>query len=176
MNLKAYAAHRKAQGLRGTSHVAVLKAIESGRLTEPAVRKVDGRWHIDATLADQQWADNTDHRAGFASPPPPTPPGPIDSRQPHPAGGGPSLAEAKRARAVWQAERERIELQQLKGELISTAEVKAEAFNIARIVRDNMLAIPDRVIPTLASMKDMRAMHQYLTEEIRTAMRSISDG
>jgi hypothetical protein len=171
MNLQAYAKHRKEQGLRGTSHVAVLKAIESGRLTEPAVRKVDGRWHIDATLADQQWAGNTDPR-GALSPPP----APIDTRQPHPAGGGPSLAEAKRARAVWQAERERIELQQLKGELVSTAEVKAEAFNVARVVRDNMLAIPDRVIPTLASMSDLRAMHQYLTEEIRTAIRSISDG
>ena len=75
-----------------------------------------------------------------------------------------------------QAERERIELQQLKGELVSTAEVKAEAFNVARVLRDNMLAIPDRVIPTLASMSDLRAMHQYLTEEIRTAIRSISDG
>jgi hypothetical protein len=171
MNLQAYAKHRKEQGLRGTSHVAVLKAIESGRLTEPAVRKVDGRWHIDATLADQQWAGNTDPRGAL-----PPPPGPIDTRQPHPAGGGPSLAEAKRARAVWQAERERIELQQLKGELVSTAEVKAEAFNVARVVRDNMLAIPDRVIPTLASMSDLRAMHQYLTEEIRTAIRSISDG
>ena len=171
MNLQAYAKHRKEQGLRGTSHVAVLKAIESGRLTEPAVRKVDGRWHIDATLADQQWAGNTDPRGAL-----PPPPSPIDTRQPHPAGGGPSLAEAKRARAVWQAERERIELQQLKGELISTAEVKAEAFNVARVVRDNMLAIPDRVIPTLASMSDLRAMHQYLTEEIRTAIRSISDG
>ena len=171
MNLQAYAKHRKDQGLRGTSHVAVLKAIESGRLTEPAVRKVDGRWHIDATLADQQWAGNTDPRGAL-----PPPPSPIDTRQPHPAGGGPSLAEAKRARAVWQAERERIELQQLKGELVSTAEVKAEAFNVARVVRDNMLAIPDRVIPTLASMSDLRAMHQYLTEEIRTAIRSISDG
>jgi len=39
MNLQAYAAHRKAMGLRGTSHVAVLKAIDSGRLHEPAVRK-----------------------------------------------------------------------------------------------------------------------------------------
>ena len=171
MNLQAYAKHRKEQGLRGTSHVAVLKAIESGRLTEPAVRKVDGRWLIDATLADQQWAGNTDPRGAL-----PPPPAPIDTRQPHPAGGGPSLAEAKRARAVWQAERERIELQQLKGELVSTAEVKAEAFNVARVVRDNMLAIPDRVIPTLASMSDLRAMHQYLTEEIRTAIRSISDG
>ena len=175
MNLQAYAAHRKAQGLRGTSHVAVLKAIESGRLTEPAVRKVDGRWHIDPTLADQQWAGNTDHRAGFTPPPAPLPVG-IETKQPHPVGSGPSLAEAKRARAVWQAERERIELQQLKGELVSTAEVKAEAFNVARIVRDNMLVIPDRVIPTLASMNDMRAMHQYLTEEIRKAIRSISDG
>ena len=77
MNLQGYAAHRKARGLRGTSHVAVLQAIQSGRLTEPAVRKIDGRWHIDASLADAQWAGNTN-----AAPPP----DPSARNVPHPAG------------------------------------------------------------------------------------------
>ena len=59
MNLQAYAAHRKAKGLRGTSHVAVLQAIQTGRLTDPAVRKISNRWVIDPTLADLQWVSNT---------------------------------------------------------------------------------------------------------------------
>ena len=33
MNLQQYANHRKALGLRGTSHVAVLKAIERSMLS-----------------------------------------------------------------------------------------------------------------------------------------------
>ena len=59
MNLQAYANHRKALGLRGTSHVAVLKAIERGRLMAPAVERQGRSWEIDPELADQQWADTT---------------------------------------------------------------------------------------------------------------------
>jgi hypothetical protein len=59
MNLQAYANHRKALGLRGTSHVAVLKAIERGRIMAPAVQRQGRGWEINAELADQQWADTT---------------------------------------------------------------------------------------------------------------------
>ena len=59
MNLQQYANHRKALGLRGTSHVAVLKAIERGRLMAPAVERQGRSWEIDPELADQQWADTT---------------------------------------------------------------------------------------------------------------------
>jgi phage terminase Nu1 subunit (DNA packaging protein) len=59
VNLQAYANHRKALGLRGTSHVAVLKAIERGRLMAPAVERKGRGWEINPELADQQWADTT---------------------------------------------------------------------------------------------------------------------
>jgi len=59
VNLQAYANHRKAQGLRGVSHVAVLNAINEGRLTAPAVRREGRSWIIDPTLADAQWSERT---------------------------------------------------------------------------------------------------------------------
>ena len=59
MNLKTYAQHRKTLGLRGSTHVAVLKAINTGRLSHPAVQQIDGRWQIEPELADEQWANNT---------------------------------------------------------------------------------------------------------------------
>ena len=170
MNLQAYAKHRKEQGLRGTSHVAVLKAIESGRLTEPAVRKVDGRWHIDATLADQQWAGNTDPRGAL-----PPPPAPVDTRQPHPAGGGPSLAEAKRAKAIYEAELTRLELQRTKKELISADEVRQEASRLGRQVRDLLLIIPGRNAAKLATMQDSQAISDLLETEITNALRGLQD-
>lgn len=174
MNLQAYAKHRKAQGLRGATHVAVLKAIEAGRLTEPAVRKVDGRWHIDATLADMQWAGNTDNQRVAALPdtPAPAPTG----RQPHPVGGGPSLAEARRARTVYQAERERIALLREKGELVPAAEVKARWFEHGRAIRDNLLSIPDRIASQLAASTDAREVHVLLSEEIAGALRVLANG
>jgi hypothetical protein len=59
VNLTDYGKHRKALGLRGTSHVAVLKAIERGRIMAPAVERKGHNWEINPELADQQWADTT---------------------------------------------------------------------------------------------------------------------
>lgn len=60
------------------------------------------------------------------------------------------------------------------GELISVEEVKTEAFNVARVVRNNLLNIPDRVSALLASMNDTEKIHEVLTEEIRTALEEIT--
>jgi hypothetical protein len=173
MNLQSYADHRKAQGLRGTSHVAVLKAIESGRLTEPAVRK-DGRsWRIDATLADAQWAGNTNHQPQNGPLPPlPSPP---NSRQPHAAGGGPSLAEAKRARAVYEAELTRLELMKEKRELILADDVKQEASRLAKQVRDLLLMIPTRNAAKVATMQNQEDVRALLQSEIESALRGLAN-
>ena len=170
MNLQAYADHRKARGLRGTSHVAVLKAIESGRLTEPAVRKVNNRWQIDATLADAQWAGNTsripdDDPAPLSAPP--------AGRQPHPAGGGPSLAEAKRAKAVYEAELTRMEMMQARKELINADDVKQEASRLGKQVRDLLLTIPGRNAAKIASMQDTQEVRDLLEAEITNALRGL---
>ena len=168
MNLEAYAKHRKARGLRGTSHVAVLKAIDTGRLTEPAVRKVNGRWQIDAPLADAQWAGNTNNMPDSGELPEPP-----NTRQPHPEGGGPSLAQAKRAKAVYEAELTRLELQRTKKELISADEVRQEASRLGKQVRDLLLTIPGRNAAKMATMQDSQAISDLLEAEIRNALRGL---
>ncbi|GFU21029.1 DNA methylase N-4 [Nephila pilipes] len=60
------------------------------------------------------------------------------------------------------------------GELISVEEVKTEAFNVARVVRNNLLNIPDRVSALLASMNDTEKIHETLTEEIRVALEELT--
>jgi phage terminase Nu1 subunit (DNA packaging protein) len=57
--LRAYAEHRKALGLPGTTHVAVRNAIQDGRLSE-SVKNVDGATVIDFVAADVEWAARTD--------------------------------------------------------------------------------------------------------------------
>lgn len=168
MNLEAYAKHRKARGLRGTSHVAVLKAIDTGRLTEPAVRKANGRWQIDAPLADAQWAGNTNNMPDSGELPEP-----VNTRQPHPEGGGPSLAQAKRAKAVYEAELTRLELQKEKRELINADEVKQEAARLARQVRDLLMTIPGRNAAKVATMQDSDAIRVLLESEIVNALRGL---
>ncbi len=60
LNLQQYADHRKAMGLRGATHVSVLRAIKNGRLSPPAVERQGKGWEIDPGLADEQWAQATD--------------------------------------------------------------------------------------------------------------------
>ncbi len=60
MNLQQYADHRKALGLRGATHVSVLRAIKNGRLQSPAVERQGKGWEIDPVLADEQWTQATD--------------------------------------------------------------------------------------------------------------------
>jgi len=116
VNLQSYANHRKAQGLRGVSHVAVLNAIKDGRLTDPAVKREGRSWVINPALADQQWSDRTT-------------PGDRGSMgvgktyaQPHQAPasrkGIPPLAVSKEIKAAIDAQMAQLELQQLQGLLV----------------------------------------------------------
>jgi len=60
------------------------------------------------------------------------------------------------------------------GELIAVDEVKQAAFNKARIVRDNLLNIPDRVANLLASVDDASKTHELLSQEIRNSLEGLS--
>lgn len=175
MSLQVYARHRKEQGLRGQSHVAVLKAIDSGRLAPPAVQKVNGRWRINPALADAQWADNTEPAPAPASAP--AQPRHRPERQPRQSAppGGPTLAEAKRARAVYQAERERLAVMREKGELILAADVRQEATRLARQVRDLLLIIPARNAARVAAMQDQEDIRALLQAEIESALRGLAN-
>src|SRR6266576_5546851 len=55
------------------------------------------------------------------------------------------------------------------GKFVSIEEVKTEAFNVARVVRNNLLNIPNRVSALLASLSDTEKIHMALTEEITNA-------
>lgn len=60
------------------------------------------------------------------------------------------------------------------GELIAVDEFKQAAFNKARIVRDNLLNIPDRVANLLASVDDASKIHELLSQEIRNSLEGLS--
>ncbi len=197
MNLNAYAKHRKESGLRGTTHVAVIHAINSGRLTPPAIRREGRGWVIDPVLADAQWAMNTDPSARNCAPEvdpavytpkpkasasQPKPP-PIDQQEQPPTGvdsaavkGMPNLAMSKAVKAAFDAKLAQLDYQRQSGELVPAKEVKESAFAMARAVRDRMLGITDRLAPVLAATTDARKVHQLLDEEIRVALRGMADG
>jgi hypothetical protein len=61
------------------------------------------------------------------------------------------------------------------GKLVSADEVKIAAFRRARIVRDGMLNLPDRLAAILAAEHDATKVHTLLTTEIRTVLVELSD-
>ncbi|MHC3931444.1 UNVERIFIED_CONTAM: hypothetical protein LBW92_03080 [Wolbachia endosymbiont of Nasonia longicornis] len=61
------------------------------------------------------------------------------------------------------------------GELVAVEEVKREAFNVARVVRNNLLNIPNRVSALLASLSDTEKIHMALTEEITNSLQELSN-
>jgi phage terminase Nu1 subunit (DNA packaging protein) len=101
-------------------------------------------------------------------------PEPPSTRQPHPEGGGPSLAQAKRAKAVYEAELTRLELQKEKKELILADEVRQEASRLARQVRDLLLMIPTRNSAKVVTMQDQEEVRALLQAEIESALRGLA--
>ncbi|MBC6685947.1 hypothetical protein H9I48_01575 [Wolbachia pipientis] len=61
------------------------------------------------------------------------------------------------------------------GELVAVEEVKRDAFNVARVVRNNLLNIPNRVSALLASLSDTEKIHETLTEEITNSLQELSN-
>jgi len=85
------------------------------------------------------------------------------------------MAEDAR-RSKTDATRAALELRARQGELVHVGDVQVAAFNRARIVRDGMLNIPDRVAPMLAAESDEGKVHAMLSAEIRTALVELAGG
>ena len=185
MNLQAYANHRKALGLRGTSHVAVINAIKGERLTPPAVRREGSRWIINAELADEQWATRTDPseyggQVGGGSRPigieTPAQQQPATLPPPPSPKGGPSLAVSKQVKAAYEAKLTELEYKERSGEMGNLQDVRKEAARLARQVRDLLLIVPSRNAAKVAAMSDPEDIRALLQQEIELALKGMANG
>src|SRR3954465_1851729 len=125
---------------RGVSLTAVQKAIKTGRITKLS----DGS--LDLKRANRDWDENTevskqrkDTSAVTAS-----------------VGGGASLtyAQARAAREAFRARTEQLIYEQRIGKLVLADGVKLEAFQAARLTRDTLLNIPNKICHELAAETD----------------------
>jgi len=149
---------------------AVQKAIQSGRITTTP----DGK--INSDVADVDWKANTRQqhqpRAAGAKAPDSTSVVAVREAEKTDSAGAGGL-EYFRARAVregYLARLAKIEFEEKTAKLVGRDEVKVAAFTSARLVRDNLLNIPDRLAATLAAETDAEKVHQMLTVEIRKAL------
>ncbi len=170
LSIRAYARHR------GVSHVAVKKAIDTGRITPLP----DGT--IDPDAADAQWAQNTlqPRRAAApekvstanARPAPATAevtPHVADASTAPMSAGGTSLLQARTVNEVLKAKLNNLELAHRKKELVDRAQAVAHVFKLARIERDAWLNWPARVAGQMASTLgiDSHQMHVALEAAVR---------
>jgi hypothetical protein len=170
LSIRAYARHR------GVSHVAVKKAIDTGRITALP----DGT--IDPDAADAQWARNTlqprkaVEPAKVSSPKarPATGDVPPQRDAPEPgtpplSAGGTSLLQARTVNEVLKAQLNKVELAHRKKELVDRAQAVAHVFKLARIERDAWLNWPARISGQMASALgvDAHTMHVALEAAVR---------
>ena len=189
LSIRAYARHR------GVSHVAVKKAIDTGRITPLP----DGT--IDPVVADAQWAANTTPTrrsvADVASDKP-APQVSAATREipqasaatptrlqreapevPTPAlsSGGTSLLQARTVNEVVKAQTNKVRLAQLKGELVDRSQAVAHVFKLARAERDAWLNWPARISSQMAAGLgvDPHFLHVALDAAVRQQLQDLGD-
>lgn len=88
---------------------------------------------------------------------------------------GLSYSEARLAKVRNQAELLKLSVDEKSGKLVSAEKVKKAAFDLARMTRDKLLSIPDRISPVLAAEQDQAKIASTLTAEIRQALEELSN-
>lgn len=187
LSIRAYARHR------GVSHVAVKKAIDTGRISQLP----DGT--IDPVVADAQWAANTaPTRRSVAAEPKEapqlaaatreTPQAPTSASNrtqrevadpPTPAlsTGGTSLLQARTVNEVVKAQTNKVRLARLKGELVDRSQAVAHVFKLARAERDAWLNWPARISAQMAAGLgvDPHVLHVALDAAMRQQLQDLGD-
>ena len=181
MSQRAYSRHR------GCALRAVQKAIEAGRIA--LVTGPDGKQYVDQVQADRDWDRNTDqakqtlmHASTGATPAPPSaaaPPrvvapdgGPDDDDAPEPEGQSDAYRKARAQREEIRRDRELLELEKLRGNLIALDEVRALAFTAFRTLRDSLLNVPARIKDEAAAQMDPLLVEQLIEREITAVLSS----
>ena len=167
LSIRAYARHR------GVSHVAVKKAIDTGRITPES----DGT--IEPNRADLEWAKNTmpgRKPGGAARSPAPTaePVRPVvheatESAPPPLSSSGASLLQARTVNEVVKAQTNKVKLAKLREELVDRANAVSHVFRLARSERDAWLNWPARVSAQMAAKLEVDAheLHVFLESSVR---------
>ncbi len=154
ISIRAYAKHK------GVSDTAVRKAIKNGRIT----LKKNGK--LDKEIADAQWDNYKQIEKERDSS--------LDQENISPANQN-LYRQSKTVEATYKAKLEKIKYEKEIGKLIDAHQVKVDAFNAGRILRDRILNVPDRVIPKLVGKTDIKEMKLILRESLCEALDELAD-
>jgi len=159
---------------RGVTPQAVSNAVKKGRIAG-SIRS-DGK--IDPQIADELWEANTIPISEAQAKGRPTDAARALAREAAERGisldGGGTMVAHKTLEAEFKAKLAKLEYEERSGKVVDAEAVHKEAFRVARITRDAMLAIPDRLAAELAGMTDPFAIHQKIMVEVRGAIGEVT--
>lgn len=155
LSIRGYAKHR------GVSEAAVRKAIKQGRISKGK----DGK--VNAKKADEEWGKNSDPAQIKTA-------NTVEYPNNSASLAGPSYQQSRAIKEAYSAKLIRLQFEKESKKLISIDEVKVSAFNAARMTRDRILNIPDRVIPQLVGKTNIFEMKEILKIELVRALEELS--
>lgn len=86
----------------------------------------------------------------------------------------PDLNESRSRREFAKAQMDELKLEQLRGALVSKADIDAALFDISRELRDGIMNIPVRIADVVASMTDASEVETYLEKEFEEVLESFA--
>ena len=172
------------------SEFAAIKGCAKGTVTAAtknriaaAVVEKDGRRWLDRDQALELWNKNTKatHNAKVSQADPIEAPPPRDARELRarlealPDDAIPELNESRARREHYQAELSKLQVAQQRRELVPADEVKKDAFQIGRSVREALSNLADRLSHQLAGETDPAVIHKLLSDEHRDALLALAE-
>lgn len=181
MGYREYARHR------GVSLGAVQKALRAGRINANADKK------IDAAVADREWDVNTDasriavsavevatplaqKEISFAAPAGEEADKPAAEELTGSDNNASRYRESRASREFYVAAKQKLEYEQLLGQLINVDEAKRIAFTSFRAIRDSVLNVAARIKDQLAAETDPHVCEELLERELSAALASVDVG
>ena len=164
----------------GVSQPAVSKAAKT-RLAAAVVAK-NGKPMLDLDRAMELWSAGNQRqaraRATAATAPPPLPSvaDVAEAIRQLPDDAIPDLGISIERKEHYRAELAKIQAMHQREELGSIADMKREAFGLAKAVREAVLGIVPRVSADLAAAGDRFEVERLLESELVTALRVLADG
>lgn len=147
LSIRAYARWRRERGLPGQSPQAVCEALRTGRIE----RNRDGK--ITPETADRDWLDRTTRSPGGGGP-----------------SGAASLVERQIEKQSLEVALRRNRLEREAGQTVDLAELRPRLSEIHRTLRDQLLAVGQRVAADVLALEDMGSVAAAIETAIRAEL------
>ena len=164
------------------SEFAIIKGCSKGAVTHASKNRIaaavveeDGKRWLDRDMALDLWRKNTlkTHCSKTLDADPVQLKAAIKAL---PEDAIPDLNESRARREHYQAELAKLQVAQQRKELIAADDVKKQAYQMGRSVREALSNLADRLSHELAGEVDATRIHQLLTDEHRAALMELTNG